>query len=228
MGFIFPFKAEVINIGIVNDNVVSLRIEKPFGFEFELGQVVDMSIDKPGFELSVASFTIANVPTEDHLKFIIKVYPRKGLTEAISKLQCGDKVQISYAWDSYAYKGGGTFIAAGAGITAFLPIFETIKDRGIDVKQKHSLIYADKSKNEVLYYNKLKGMFNNKLSVILSRAKFKNLPFGKIDADYLSKIIGSTEQYFYVCGPRKFEEDVKSHLVTIGVESHNIQTGYKV
>lgn len=227
MGFIFPYKVKVISVGIINDNVISLRIEKPYGFRFELGQVVDFSIDKPGYELSVASFTIANTPTDDHLKFIIKVYPRNGLTEAISKLQPKDIVQISYAWNSYAYKGSGTFIAAGAGITAFLPIFETIKDNGVDVKRDHSLIYTDKSKNDVLYYNKLRGMFNNKLSVILSRAKSRNLPFGKINEDYLSNIICSTEQYFYVCGPKRFEEDVKSYLVKIGVKSRKIQTGYK-
>ncbi len=228
MGFIFPYRVKVVSVETINDNVVLLTIEKPFRFEFELGQVVDMSIYKPGYELSVASFTIANTPTDDHLEFIIKVYSRKGLTEGISKLLPNDIVQISSPWNSYAYKGSGTFIAAGCGITAFLPIFETIKDNGVDVKQEHSLIYADKSKNDVLYYKKLKGMFSNKLSVILSRAKSRNLPFGKIDAEYLSKIICSPEQYFYICGPRKFEVDVKSHLVTIGVKKRNIQTGYKI
>ena len=228
MGFIFPYKTKVISVNPLNDNVVLLQIEKPPRFSFEFGQVVDLSIDKPGYELSVASFTIANTPTADYLEFVIKVYHHKGLTEGISQLQPEDIVKLSYAWDSYAYKGGGTFIAAGAGITAFLPIFETIKDNSGDVMQEHSLIYADKSKNDVLYYKKLKGMFNNKLSVVLSRAKSKNLSFGKIDTDYLSKTIFDTEQYFYICGPRKFEENIKSHLVTIGVNQGNIQTGYKV
>jgi ferredoxin-NADP reductase len=228
MGFIFPYRVKVLSVETINDNVILLKIEKPFRFEFELGQVVDLSIFKPGFELSVASFTIANTPAEDHLEFIIKVYPRKGLTEAISKLQPNEIVQISSPWNSYAYKGGGTFIAAGAGITAFLPIFETIEEHGIDVKQDHSLIYADKSKNDVLYYKRLKDMFNNKLSVILSRVKSRNLPFGKIDEDYLANRICSTEQYFYICGPRKFEKEVRSYLVTIGVKRRNIQTGYKI
>jgi ferredoxin-NADP reductase len=228
MGFIFPYRVKVLSVETINNNVILLKIEKPFRFEFQLGQVVDLSIFKPGFELSVASFTIANTPSENHLAFIIKVYPRKGLTEAISKLKPDEIVQISTPWNSYAYKGSGTFIAAGAGITAFLPIFETIEDKGIDVKQEHSLIYADKSKSDVLYYNKLKKTFNNKLSVILSRAKSRNLSFGKIDEDYLSKLISSTEQYFYICGPRSFEKEVKTHLVTIGVKKRNIQTGYNL
>jgi|SRR5690554_1328836 len=228
MGFIFPYKTKVISVMALNNDVVLLKLEKPSRFRFELGQVVDLSIDKPGYELSVASLTIANTPADDYLEFIVKIYHRKGLTEGISQLKPNDIVQISYAWNSYAYKGGGTFIAAGAGITAFLPIFETIKNNGVDVQGEHRLIYADKSKNDVLYYNKLKKIFNNKLSVILSRAKSRNLPFGRIDKDYLSQIISSTEQYFYICGPRKFEEDVQSHLVTIGVKRGNIQTGYKV
>ncbi|WP_310992390.1 FAD-binding oxidoreductase [Aequorivita marina] len=228
MGFIFPYWVKVINVEFINDNVVLLKIEKPFRFEFELGQVVDMSINKEGYDLSVSSFTIANTPAEEHLEFIIKIYPRKGLTEAISRLQTNDVVQISSPWNSYAYKGKGTFIAAGAGITAFLPIFKTIKSKGVDLKQGHSLIYADKSKTDVLYYKNLKGMFNNKLSVILSRAKSKNLSYGKVDGNYLSNIICSTEQYFYICGPKKFEKDIKSHLVTIGVKRSKIQTGYKI
>ena len=228
MGFIFPYKIKVISLTTINDDVVLLKLEKPFGFKFKLGQVVDLSINKPGYELSVASLTISNIPTENHLEFIVKVYHRKGLTEGISQLQPNDIVQISYAWDSFSYKGNGTFIAAGAGITAFLPIFENIKCSCADLKQEHRLIYADKSKNDVLYYQKLKGMFSNKLSVILSRAKSRNLAFGRIDLDYLSKIISTTEEYFYICGPKRFEEDVKSHLVTIGVKRRNIQTGYKV
>ncbi|MCZ4320064.1 FAD-binding oxidoreductase [Aequorivita viscosa] len=228
MGFIFPYRVKVLNVETINENVILLKIEKPFRFEFELGQVVDLSIFKPGFELSVASFTIANTPAEDHLEFIIKVYSRKGLTEAISKLQPNEIVQISSPWNSYAYKGSGTFIAAGAGITAFFPIFETIADNGVDVKREHSLIYADKSKSDVLFYKRLKAMFNNKLSLILSRVKSRNITFGKIDEDYLSSRICNTEQYFYICGPRNFEKDVKSHLVTIGVKRRNIQTGYNI
>lgn len=228
MGFIFPYKSKVISISTLNDDILLLKLEKPFGFKFKLGQVVDLSIHKPGYELAVATFTIANNPTDIHLEFIVKVYHRKGLTEGISQLQPNDIVQISYAWDSFSYKGNGTFIAAGAGITAFLPIFETIKVNRIDVKQEHRLIYADKSKNDVLYYKRLKEMFSNNLSVILSRSKARNLAFGRIDLDYLSKIISTTQEYFYICGPRRFEEDVKSHLIRIGVKRRNIQTGYNI
>jgi NAD(P)H-flavin reductase len=228
MGFIFPHKSKVINITAINHDVVLLRTTKPFKFEFQVGQAVDLSIDKPGYELAVAPFTIANAPTDDYVEFIIKIYTKaEGLTKGISELLPNDIVQLSKAWDSYTYKGSGTFIAAGTGITPFLPIFKEMKEKGIDIKKEHKLIYANKTKADILFYTKLKRLFSAKLSIILSRAKSTNLHFGKIDKDYLLRFIQNTDQYFYVCGPKKFEEEVKSHLITIGVKQHRIQTGYK-
>jgi len=229
MEFIFPFKAKVLSLSTINEDVVLLKTEKPSIFSFNRGQVVDMSIDKPGFELSVSSFTIANTPTDEYLEFIIKVYHRKeGLTNAISELKIDDCVQFSYAWDSYSYMGSGTFIAAGAGITAFWPIFNSMGQNGVDATQNHRLIYADKTKKDVLYPKQLKEIFRDKLSVILSRHHTKTFSFGRIDKNYLMDIVKNTEQYFYVCGPKDFEVEVKTHLLTIGVQKNNIQTGYKL
>ncbi|WOD43202.1 hypothetical protein [Hwangdonia lutea] len=228
MGFIFPHKAKVIHVITVSHDVVLLRVTKPFKFNFMAGQAVDLSIDKPGYELSVAPFTLVNAPLDDYLEFVIKIYPNSdGLTKGIAELLPNDIVQLSKAWNSYEYIGRGTFIAAGTGITPFLPIFKNMLDKGIDVKKEHRLIYANKTKDDILFYTKLKKLFSSKLSVTLSRAKSKNLHFGKIDKDYLIKFIQNTEQHFYVCGPKKFEEDVKAHLITIGVNQNYIQTGYK-
>lgn len=182
MGIIFPHKAKVISVITINHDVMELLITKPFKFDFSIGQAVDLSIDKPGYELAVAPFTITNIPSDDHLDFIIKVLPSAdALTQGIAKLQPNDIVQLSMAWDSYAYKGSGTFIAAGTGITPFLPIFKKIAISGIDIKQEHRLIYANKTKKDILYYKKLKQLFSSNLSVVLSRAKSKNLHFGKIE-----------------------------------------------
>lgn len=120
MGIIFPHKAKVISVTTLNHNVILLKITKPWKFDFKIGQAVDFSIDKSGYELAVAPFTLANVPTDMHLEFVIKVYDNpKALTQGIAKLQPGDTIQLSSAWDSYFYKGKGTFIAAGTGITPF-------------------------------------------------------------------------------------------------------------
>lgn len=227
MGLIFPHKSKVLKVEVINHDVLSLQIGKPWGFEFEIGQAVDLSIDKQGYELAIAPFTIASVPKNDYLEFIIKVYPDKNsLTKGIAELLPNDTVLLSKAWDSYKYNGNGTFIAAGTGITPFLPIFVAIQENGIDIKNEHKLIYANKTKEDVLFYTELKQLFHCKLALILSRKKSKNFHFGKIDKDFLVKFIKNTEQMFYVCGPITFEEDIKTHLLEIGVNQNYIQTGY--
>lgn len=229
MGFIFPYKSKVIHIQNINHNVILLRITKPYNYFFKLGQAVDMSIDKPGFELSVASFTISNVPNDDHLEFIIKVYPRdNGLTKGIAQLKPNDIIQLSSAWDVYTYNGSGTFIAAGTGITPFLPIFKEMQEKGIDIKKHHSLIYANKTKDDILFYKKLKQLFHSRLSIFLSRTNYKNFYFGKVNQENLSELIHNSEQKFYICGPRRFEMDIKSFLINLGVKKDYIQTGYQV
>ncbi|HLV39328.1 hypothetical protein [Xanthomarina sp.] len=228
MGFIFPHKAKVIRVSAINYNVILLQITKPWSFDFNIGQAVELSIDKPGYELAVAPFTIANIPTDNYLEFIIKVYPSKnGLTKGIAELLPNDTIQLSKAWDSYKYNGSGTFIAAGTGITSFLPIFKDMQEKGIDIKEEHRLIYANKTKNDILFYKNLRQLFRSKLSVTLSRTKSRNLHFGKIDKDYLLQLVQSTEQHFYICGPKQFEEDIQTYLVTMGVKQDHIQIGYK-
>lgn len=228
MGFIFPYESKVLKITEINHDVLSLQVTKPWRFEYNIGQAVDLSIDKPGYELSVAPFTITNVPTDDYLEFIIKVYiSENGLTKGIAELLPNDTVQLSRSWDSFKYNGSGTFIAAGSGITAFLPIFKGLQERGIDVKSEHNLIYANKTKDDILFNKLLKQLFGSKLSLILSRTKCRNHHFGKIDKDFLLKFVQNTEQKFYVCGPKKFEENIRTHLITIGVNQDYIQTGSK-
>ncbi len=227
MGLIFPHKSKVIKVDIINHDVICLQITKPWGFEFEIGQAVDLSIDKEGYELAMAPFTIASVPNNDYLEFIIKVYPNKNsLTKGIADLLPNDTVQLTKAWDSYKYNGSGTFIAAGTGITPFLPIFIAIQEKGVDITNEHKLIYANKTKEDVLFYTELKQIFHSKLALILSRKKSKNFHFGKINKDFLEEFVKNKEQKFYVCGPIAFEEDVKMHLIEIGVNHNHIQTGY--
>lgn len=232
-GFIFPYTSKVINVSEINHDVVKLLITKPLNFKFTIGQAVDLSIDKPGYEFAVASFVIVNTPTDDYLEFIIKVYPipqgfTKSLTKGISKLLPNETVQLSKAWDTYRYNGSGTLIVAGTGITPFVPIFTDMQEKGINIGDRFKLIYASKTKNDILFYRKLKHLFRSKLSIILSRTKSKMLDSGKIDKNYLLKTIQNTEQSFYVCGPIKFEEDVKSFLLAIGVKQDYIQTGHKI
>lgn len=109
-GFIFPYRARVLHKQEINHNVIRFHIQKPYGYTFKPGQAIDLSIDSPGYELDVASFTITNTEDSPFLELFIKISPNKdSLTNGLAALDNGAILQITEPWDTYTYKGSGGF-----------------------------------------------------------------------------------------------------------------------
>ncbi len=227
-GFIFPYTTRLLKKEKVNHNVVRFSVQRPFGFNFIPGQAVDLSIDQPGCELEVAPFTIISAEDDPYLEFIIKIRPNKdSLTYRLSALRPGAVIQLSRPWDTFEYRGQGHFIAAGTGIVPFMPILDYIQRFGPEFTESHLLVYATKSKEDVLFEKRLRRMLgNNFITRLSSPTASAKLP-GRIDLGFLQSIIKKNDQYFYICGPKPFEFDIMTHLMKMGVDQKRIQTGYK-
>lgn len=227
-GFMFPYRAKVLHKQEINHNVMRFQIERPYGYTFTPGQAIDLSIDRPGYELEVAPFTIINDVESAVLELVIKIRPdKKSLTYGLAGLDNGAILQITEPWDTYKYKGSGVFIAAGSGIIPFIPILRQIASSGVDLKQGHSLIYANKRKEDILFKTELKRFFGNDYTNVLSVAKESDMESGRIDLSFLKERINDFDQHFYICGPKIFEQDVRSDLIKLGAKKRVIQTGYK-
>lgn len=223
-GFMFPYRAKVLHKQEINHNVMRFQIERPYGYMFTPGQAIDLSIDRPGYELEVAPFTIINDVESAVLELVIKIRPgKKSLTYGLAGLDTGAILQITEPWDTYKYKGSGVFIAAGSGIIPFIPILRQIVTSGVDLKQGHALIYANKRKEDILFKTELKQFFGNDYTNVLSAAKKS----GRVDFSFLKERINDLNQHFYICGPKIFEQDVRSNLMKLGAKKRHIQTGYK-
>lgn len=82
-----------------------------------------------------------SLPEDDFLGLMIKIYPKhKGLALALSNQKINDEITITEAWDSCEYKGKGTFIAGGSGITTFIPMIRNL-NRNNDIAN-NILIYG--------------------------------------------------------------------------------------
>ncbi|MCK0159107.1 hypothetical protein [Allomuricauda sp. F6463D] len=227
-GFVFPYQSRLIKKENINQNIIHLFIQKPFGLKFIAGQAMDISIDLPGFELEVAPFTIISSEGNHCLEFIIKVQPHKhSLTYQLSLLGPGAIIQLSQPWDTFKYRGQGIFFAAGTGIIPFVPIIEKINEKTEGFKYEHTLVYACDHQENILFEKKLKATFGNNFLKYISRSKHKEPLSQRINCSFLKRKITKNEQYFYVCGPKSFEYDIKNYLVSMGIERYRIQTGYK-
>jgi ferredoxin-NADP reductase len=57
---------------------------------------------------------------------------------------------------------------------------------------------------------------------VLTREKSDKYYSQHIDKDLINKLVKDFNQYFYVCGPDKFVEDIKSILKNLGVTDDKI------
>ena len=122
---------KILSIESVTHDVRRYKLEKPQNYSFIPGQATEIAINKPGWKNERRPFTFTSLNDWDHLEFTIKSYPqRNGVTNQLLQLKQGDELLLHDVWGAIQYKGEGTFIAGGAGITPFIAIFRQLHKDG--------------------------------------------------------------------------------------------------
>lgn len=208
-------------IGKISYNVLGLVVEKPRGFDFEPGQATELSIDQGKWREEQSPFSFTNLPTDGDLEFTIKVYPEhNGVTEKLSTLQVGDGLIIRDAFGAIRYKGKGTFLAGGAGVTPFISILKSLEYQ--DRLKEHSLIFANKEERDIFLKDEFETLLGGRFLNILSQERTRRYPYGMIDKTFLETTISDFSQFFYVCGPPPMVNDVVSALKELGAGDESI------
>ncbi|OYX18084.1 MAG: hypothetical protein B7Z16_09280, partial [Algoriphagus sp. 32-45-6] len=122
---------KIRSIQSLTHDVKQFQVDKPDGYSFEPGQACEVAINQPNWKEEKRPFTFTSLPQEDHLEFVIKSYhDHDGVTKALDSLQVGDELIVDESWGAIQFKGKGTFIAGGAGITPFIAIFKDLYAKG--------------------------------------------------------------------------------------------------
>lgn len=201
----------------VTHDVRQFTLDKPEGFEFRPGQAAEVGIDKDGWRDADNPFTFTSLPKWDHLQFTIKIYPsHDGLTEQMDALGIGDRFIVGDPWGTIEYKGPGTFIAGGAGVTPFIAILRMLRERG--ELSGHRLIFANKREADIILRDEFDAMPGLETVNVLSEEHRDGFEHGRIDKPMLERLIGDTNQQFYVCGPDNMVEDINHALKGLGAD----------
>jgi len=207
----------------LNHNVVQILTEKPKAYDFTPGQATEIAINKEGWQDKKRPFTFTSLPEDDDLQFTIKIYPsHDGVTEQIGQLNEGDEFIIGDAFGAITYKGKGTFLAGGAGVTPFIAIMKSITKN--HDSSKHSLLFANKTKKDIFLEDYFEKVFGQNYINILSQEKTPSYPFGRIDKQFLKDLNLDLSTCFYICGPPKMTEDLVETLSDLGVKKNHIVT----
>jgi len=227
MKFNDHYTIEILEFEQITHDVKRFKTTKPKGYRYTPGQATEVSINKVGWRDKFRPFTFTSLNGSDTLEFIIKAYPTNkypkhtGVTEEIHKLEIGDELIIKNPVGTIEYKGKGVFIAGGAGITPFIAIFRDLENK--DRLDGNSLILSNKKKRDVIIGDELQQKFNNEnLLLTFTREKVEGYKHRRIDKDMLNTLVNDFNQYFYVCGPSGFENNITDALRALGAYEEKI------
>lgn len=202
----------------VTHNVRRFKFERPAGYDFEPGKATEVAIDRDGWRDEKRPFTFTSLRDWDHLEFTIKIYSdHDGVTNELGKLSAGDTLLIDDAWGTIRYKGKGTFIAGGAGVTPFIAILRDLADRGeID---GHRLIFSNKTERDIILRDEWSAMEGLDCLFVVTDEASGQLPHGRVDKGFLKENVSDFGQHFYVCGPDQMVEDIRGALAELGAKA---------
>lgn len=212
---------KILSVEMVTHDVLRIVTRKPVGYKFISGQATDVSINKIGWQEEKRPFTFTCLPDDDYLEFTIKTYPaHKGVTNQLLALKKDDELILHAVFGAITYKNEGVFIAGGAGVTPFISIFRQLR-----AKKKigsNVLVFANKTKADIILENELKDMLGDAFINILSDEKISGYHYGRISEEFLKANLSGFDQQFYVCGPPPMMDALHKQLTNLGVGKNAI------
>jgi ferredoxin-NADP reductase len=212
---------QILKAFYVTHDVKCFVVEKPAGYDFLPGQATDVSINHPDWKDKLRPFTFTCLREQNYLEFMIKIYKdHEGVTNKLGGTNAGAELILHDVFGAIQYKGSGTFIAGGAGITPFISIFR-------DLYQKHhiignKLIYSNKTTEDVIMAEELEKMLKNDFLKLFTRENVMGFLEKRIDRNFLIENIVDFSQNFYVCGPTEFVKSISKNLLDLGATPNTV------
>jgi ferredoxin-NADP reductase len=212
---------KIKSIDFITHDVLQIVTEKPQNFTFTPGQATDISINKEGWQNENRPFTFTSLPHSDFLQFTIKTYPaRNGVTAELLTLKKNDELILHDVFGTISYKEEGVFIAGGAGVTPFICIFRHLQSKNETGFNK--LIFANKTKGDIILENEFKKLFGKNFINILSDEKAEGYAYGQITESFLKAYVSESTKNVYICGPPPMIDALEKQLSGLGVKKSAI------
>ncbi len=210
---------KIVKIQKLTPNVRRYVLEKPSGYRFEPGQATELSLDRDGMRDKKRPFTFTSLNAWDELEFTIKSYlDHDGVTKGLWSAEPGERLILRDPWGTITYKGKGTFIAGGAGVTPFIAILRDLAAR--DALEGHRLIVSNRKAVDIILRDEFEAMPGLQCTWTLTDdPDAEGVLHARIDEAFLRRQIHDVSQQFYLCGPDQMVADLKAALGGLGAEA---------
>ncbi|ODT69431.1 MAG: flavodoxin reductase [Pelagibacterium sp. SCN 63-23] len=213
--------ARIIDTIPVTHNVRHYRLERPRNYGFSPGQATEVSVDRDGWRDWKRPFTFTGLPDADTLEFTVKSYfDRQGVTNQLWSLGAGDHLILRDVWGTIQYRGKGTFIAGGAGVTPFIAILRHLNATGNLAGNR--LIVSNRTEKDIILRAEFEAMEGLDVLWTVTADPRSALLQERIDADFLKRRVPDLAQNFYLCGPDTMVEELRDLLDAAGADVANV------
>jgi ferredoxin-NADP reductase len=214
------YTVKILKAEYVTHDVRRFTVEKPPNYTFEPGQATEVTIKGMEEKVGKGPFTFTSLKEQPEIEFTIKIYEDGGLTKELGKVGIGDELILHDVWGTITYRGPGVFIAGGAGVTPFIAILKRLhKDGKIN---SNKLIFSNKTEKDIILKDEFEDMLGNNFINVITKEKSDKYFSNRIDEKFIKEIIKNFNQYFYICGPKKFVSDIMDILKNLGVDASKI------
>ena len=212
---------KILETQYVTHNVKRFKLSKPANYAFKPGQATEIAINDRDWKDERRPFTFTSLNDWNTLEFTIKLYTdHNGMTNQLARLAAGDELIIHDVFGAITYKGEGTFIAGGAGVTPFIAILRQLQKDG--KLGNNQLIFSNRTSQDIILKDEFEKMLGSNFINTLTDEKTSKYDNRKIDEDYLKEKVQNLSQYFYICGPDPMVESLDQLLQHIGVSKDKI------
>ena len=213
---------KILECSYISHDVKRFTVEKPQGFSFIPGQATDVSINHPDWKDKLRPFTFTSLNKWPYLEFISKIYDdHDGVTHQLGKTNAGAELILHDVFGTIQYKGPGTFIAGGAGITPFIAIFRALHKLK-KLLPGNTLIFSNKTADDIILGEELTKMLGHAFINVFTRQGVIGFRERRIDRNYLIETIHDFSRHFYVCGPEVFVKEIVELLLSLGASADTV------
>jgi ferredoxin-NADP reductase len=214
----------ILHVENVTHNVRRYEVERPAGYKFEPGQATEVSLDEEGWREKKHPFTFTSLADAPNLEFTIKSYFNTGgagVTERLHAYRPGQRLILRDVWGTITYKGPGTFIAGGAGVTPFIAILRHLNHEG--KLAGHRLIASHRTEEDIILREEFEAMPGlDTLWTLTDDPHTPGAEHERIDAAFLRRRVTDFSQNFYLCGPDDMVRDLRQTLAQLGAVTESV------
>ncbi len=215
------YTVKILESTFVNHDVKHFVVEKPEGYHFIPGQATDISINLPEWKDKLRPFTFISLNESPYLEFAIKIYDEyNGVTRQLGKTNAGTELILHDPFGTIRYKGPGTFIAAGTGVTPFIAIIRDLYNR--NMLDNNTLILSNKTTDDLIFPQELSDKLGTNFINVFTREGVIGFMERRINKRYLIETIRDFGGNFYVCGPDLFVKEISGYLLSLGASADTL------